>query len=45
MREVLAVDVMPELKKNVLNFRYGVNFKFEGMLTHSYDRFYFSSKI
>ena len=38
--EVLTVDVMPELKKNVLNFRYSVNFKHEGMLTHSFDRFY-----
>ena len=39
MREVLAINVMPELKKNVLNFGYGVNFKYEGMLTHSFDRF------
>ena len=30
---------MPELKKNVLNFGYGTNFKYEGMLTHSFDRF------
>ena len=44
MHEVLAVDVMPELKKNVLNFRYGVNFKYEGMLTHSFDRFYVVAK-
>ena len=44
MRELLAVDVMPELKKNVLNFRYGVNFKYEGMLTHSFDRFYVVAK-
>ena len=44
MCEVLAVDVMPELKKNVLNFRYGVNFKYEGMLTHSFDRFYVVAK-
>ena len=42
--EVLAVDVMPELKKNVLNFRYGVNFKYEGMLTHSFDRIYVVAK-
>ena len=40
LHEVLAVNVMPELKKNVLNFRYAVNFKYEGMLTHSFDRFY-----
>ena len=29
-----AVDVMPELKRNILNFGYGVNFKYEGMLSH-----------
>ena len=44
MREMLAVYVMPELKKNVLNFRYGANFKYEGMLTHSFDRFYVGAK-
>ena len=44
MHEVLTVDVMPELKKNVLNFRYGVNFKCEGMLTHSFYRFYIVAK-
>ena len=40
VHEVLTVDVMPELKKNVLNFRYGANVKYEGMLSHSFDRFY-----
>ena len=44
MCEVLAVGVMPELKKNVLNFGYGVNFKYEGMLTHSFDRIYVAAK-
>ena len=44
LHEVLAVDVMPELKKTVLNFAYGVNFKYEGMLTHSFDRFYVVAK-
>ena len=44
MCEVLAIDVMPELKKFVLNFRYGTNFKYEGMLTHSFDRFYVVAK-
>ena len=44
MHEVLAIDVMPELKKNVLNFGYGANFKYEGMLTHSFDRFYVVAK-
>ena len=38
------IDVMPELKRNVLNFRYGVDFKYEGMLTHPFDRFYVVAK-
>ena len=38
------IDVMPELKKNVLNFGYSANFKYEGMLTHSFDRFYVVAK-
>ena len=42
--KVLTIDVMPELKKNVLNFRYGANIKYEGMLTHSFDRFYVVAK-
>ena len=32
--------MMPKLKKNILNFGYGANFKYKGMLTHSFDRFY-----
>ena len=36
---------MPELKKNVLNFGYSTNFKYEGMLTHSFDRFYVVTKF
>ena len=41
----LAIDTKPELKNNVLNFRYGVNFKYEGMLSHSFDRFYVVTKF
>ena len=44
MCKVFTIDMMSELKKNVLNFRYGVNFKYEGMLTHSFDRFYVVAK-
>ena len=44
LHKVLMIDVMPELKKNVLNFGYGANFKYEGMLTHSFDRFYVVAK-
>ena len=36
---------MPELKKNDLNFRYRDNFKYEGMLAHSFDRFYVVTKF
>ena len=35
-----SVEIMPELKKNIFKFGYGINFKYEGMLTHSFDRFY-----
>ena len=42
--KLLTIDVMPELKKKELNFRYGANFKYEGMLTHSFDRFYVVAK-
>ena len=37
--KAFMIDVMPELKKNVLTFGYGANFKYEGMLTHSFDTF------
>ena len=40
----LAVDIMPELKRNILNFGYGVNSKYERMLFHSFDRFYIVAK-
>ena len=44
LHEVLMIDVMPELKMNVLNFGYGANFKYGGMLTYSFDRFYVVAK-
>ena len=40
-----AVSIMPELKHNVLRFGYGVNFRYEGMLSHSFYRFYMVTKI
>ena len=30
----------PELKKNISDFSYGINYKYEGMLAYSFDRFY-----
>ena len=40
-----TVSIMPELKQNVLRFGYGVNFRYEGMLAHSFDRFYVVTRI
>ena len=40
-----AVSIMPELKHNILRFGYGVNFRYEGMLSHSFNRFYVVMKI
>ena len=40
-----AIDFMPELKCNTLNFGYVVNFKCEGMLSHSFDQFYIVTKF
>ena len=34
-----------ELKKNILNFGYDINYKYEGMLAHSFDRFYMVTKF
>ena len=42
--KAFMIDMMLELKKNMLNFGYGANFKYEGMLTHSFDRFYVVAK-
>ena len=36
---------MPELKRTILNFGYGINFKYEGMLSHSFNRFYVVMKF
>ena len=41
----LDIDMMLKLKKNILNFGYGMNFKYEGMLSHSFDRFYVVTKF
>ena len=44
--KILTVDIKLELNKsNALNFGYGVNFKYKGMLYHSFDRFYVVTKF
>ena len=40
-----SIKFNPELQKNILKFGYGINYKYEGMLTHSFDRFYIVTKF
>ena len=40
-----AVSIMPDLKQTVLRFGYRVNFRYEGMLAHPFDRFYVVTRI
>ena len=34
-----------ELQKNILKFGYGINYKYVGIFTHSFDRFYVFTKF
>ena len=43
MIEICSGDT--ELKRNVLKFGYGINYKYEGTLSHSFDRFYVVTKF
>ena len=38
--EYTSVKIKPALKENILKFGFGINYKYEGMLTHSFNRFY-----
>ena len=40
-----AVSIRAKLKQNVFRFGYGVNFRYEGMLAHSFDRFYVVTRV
>ena len=40
-----SIEIRPELQRNILNFLYGINYKYEGMLAHSFDRFYMVTKF
>ena len=40
-----GIKFIPELQKNILKFGYGINYKYEGMLAHSFDRFYIIAKF
>ena len=40
-----SIKIKPELQKNILKFSYGINYKYEGMLAHLFDRFYVTKFI
>ena len=40
-----SIKIKAELKRNSLNFGYGINYKYKGMLAHSFDRFYVVTKF
>ena len=40
-----SVEIKSGLKKNILKFGYGINYKYEGMLAHSFNRFYVVTKF
>ena len=41
----VGIKIKPELQINILKFGYGINYKYEGMLVHSFDRFYIVTKF
>ena len=40
-----SIKFNSELQKNILKLGYGINYKYEGMLAHSFDRFYIITKF
>ena len=40
-----CIKIRPQLQRNILKFGYGINYKYEGMLGHSFDRFYVVTKF
>ena len=40
-----STKIKRELKKNILNFGYGISYKYEATLVHSFDRFYVVTKF
>ena len=40
-----SVEIKLELQKNILKFGYGISYKYEGMLAHSFDGFYVITKF
>ena len=43
--QALTLDIDPGLQRTVLKFGYGLNFKYQGQLSHSIDRFFIVAKF
>ena len=43
--KVTSIKIKPELQKNILKFGFGINYKYEGMVGHSFNRFYVVTKF
>ena len=41
----IGIKIKLELQRNILKFGYGINYKYEGMLAHSFDKFYIVTKF
>ena len=41
----LLPKLNPKSKKNIINFGYGINYKYEGILAHFFDRYYMANKF
>ena len=41
----LSIQIKLELQRNILKFGYGINYKYVGMMVHSFDRFYIVTKF
>ena len=39
------MEIKLELQKNILKFGYGINYKYERMLAHTFNRFYVITKF
>ena len=40
-----CIKIRPELQRNNSNFGYGINYEYEAMLVHPFDRFYVVTKL
>ena len=40
-----STEIEPEVQKDILKFGYGINYKYQGMVAHSFNRFYLVTKF